>query len=388
MATILLLYHSNDRNYADALERALSDKGHDVRRRAADTFSGDEWRRALQDELPSSDAGILLITESFLRLNHLTAETGAVEALSLERGLFVVPVIVGGLPTPKFLQHLDDLTVRVGSPREFSDKHSAIVHAFEAYFSTLGGHYPRVFISHRHKDEDVATALVRLLEAAFYIERADIRCTSVHPYRLPPGERTAERVRNEIRRARVVLGILTPDTKDSSYVLLELGASWGQEVASWPLLAKGATVTDVPSPISDVQVLRLEDERECHQLIDDLPELTGLKRRVGVGAHVAERIKELAKAARGGQGARSIKPDPATEPAERQVTAAKSMQLKQLLSDSRYSGRSLAKLCKETKLSEVECRKLLLELNAREIQMKKGEGWTLRPRPERRGAGR
>jgi len=43
--------------------------------------------------------------------------------------------------------------------------------------------YPRIFISHRHKDEDFAKALVDLLMAAFYIEKGDIRCTSVQ---LPP----------------------------------------------------------------------------------------------------------------------------------------------------------------------------------------------------------
>jgi TIR domain len=101
--------------------------------------------------------------------------------------------------------------------------------------------YPRIFISHRHKDEDVGKVLVNLLEAAFHIEKGDIRCTSVQPYRLPAGARTPDRLRVEIRHAGVVLGILTPDTKESSYVLFELGASWGQNIPCFPSLRRGRT---------------------------------------------------------------------------------------------------------------------------------------------------
>lgn len=57
----------------------------------------------------------------------------------------------------------------------------------------------------------------------FAVDRKDIRCTSVRPYRLPVGENTADRLRDEITEAEVVLGILTTDTLESSYVAFELG---------------------------------------------------------------------------------------------------------------------------------------------------------------------
>jgi hypothetical protein len=158
--------------------------------------------------------------------------------------------------------------------------------------------YPRIFISHRHKEEDVAKALVNLLEAAFHIEKGDIRCTSVQPYRLPAGARTPDRLRAEIRHARVVLGILTPDTKESSYVLFELGASWGQNIPCFPFLAKGATSADIPSPIGDLHSLQLADESDCHQLINELPHVVGLRRREGFEAQIAEKISDLVQRAR------------------------------------------------------------------------------------------
>lgn len=159
------------------------------------------------------------------------------------------------------------------------------------------GHYPGIFISHCHKDEDVATALVRVLEAAFVIKIGDIRCTSVYPYRLPVGERTSDRIRAEIRWAKAVLGILTKNTEESSYVFFELGASWGQKGTFLPLLAKGGSSAHIPSPISDLHFLRMADKRQCYQLLDDLPRVAGLRRRKGVGAHAEERISELVQLA-------------------------------------------------------------------------------------------
>ena len=72
----------------------------------------------------------------------------------------------------------------------------------------------------------------------FAVDRKDIRCTSVRPYRLPVGENTADRLRDEITEAEVVLGILTTDTLESSYVAFELGSAWGQRV--WTLSVFGS----------------------------------------------------------------------------------------------------------------------------------------------------
>ncbi len=169
--------------------------------------------------------------------------------------------------------------------------------------------YPQIFISHRHKDVDVAKALVKLLEAAFHIQEKDMRCTSVQPYKLPAGEHTPDRLRAEISQARVVLGILTPDTKESSYVLFELGAAWGQKVRCFPLLAKGAISADIPSPISDLRALQLVDEGDCQQLINELPNVVGLRRCKNFKAQSAEKIRALVKQAGKAKGVpRQAKP--------------------------------------------------------------------------------
>jgi hypothetical protein len=171
------------------------------------------------------------------------------------------------------------------------------VRALGEHLSRARRGLPRLFISHRHSDVAVVQALVRLLEAAFEVEPTDLRCTSVHPYRLRAGDRTAERLRTELQFAEAVLGIVSPDLKVSSYVLFELGASWGRGGNTFPLLVRGATTADVPVPISDLHTLSLNDEAECHQLIDDLADMITLGRQTRQASLVSQRVADLVSAA-------------------------------------------------------------------------------------------
>ena len=113
----------------------------------------------------------------------------------------------------------------------------------------------------------------------FTVDRQDVRCTSVRPYRLPVGENTADRLRDEITEAEVVLGILTTDTLESSYVAFELGSAWGQRVWTCPFLAHGADQSHIPDPIRGLSPLFLSNERECFQLLNDMEGFTSLVKR-------------------------------------------------------------------------------------------------------------
>ena len=50
---------------------------------------------------------------------------------------------------------------------------------------------PRIFISHRHQDKDIARTVIDLLESAFEIAQGQIRCTSVPGYKLAVGSHSA-----------------------------------------------------------------------------------------------------------------------------------------------------------------------------------------------------
>ncbi|MCW5964563.1 MAG: hypothetical protein KIT83_11040, partial [Bryobacterales bacterium] len=100
-----------------------------------------------------------------------------------------------------------------------------------------------------------------------------------------------------------VIGILSPDTSESNYVLCELGASWGRDVPTFPVLVGGATFADVPSPLSERHSVSLEMEENCLQLVDYIASKTSLRRRDGVMGKVAQHARLLASAAvSGGRG--------------------------------------------------------------------------------------
>ena len=119
--------------------------------------------------------------------------------------------------------------------------------------------------------------------------------TSVQPYRLPFGKNTGERLRDKIKRAQAVLGLLSPDTAESSYVMFELGAAWAERIYTCPLLSRGAGVTDIPGPIYDLSPARLWVESDGYQLLRDLEAEVDLKRRDGTQGLVAEKIATLVR---------------------------------------------------------------------------------------------
>lgn len=278
MAAIFISYPSEERLVVSRLQQELQACGHEVRYDANVLVPGDDWRKEMSDVLRSSDAAVVLLSER--SSEFVCAELGAARTYAQSRGTLVIPVIVGAFKIPRFIADLE-LMFLSARDDEAAIRGLAvgINEAVEKHLVRLRGKYPAVFISHRHKDQQLAKALITLLTAAFALNNCDLRCTSVHPYTLKAGARTPDRLKAEITRAKAVLGIVTPDTSESSYVLFELGAAWGQDVMTFPLLAKGATLEHIPSPISDRHPLKLTDSDDCGQLIDDLADLTGWTRK-------------------------------------------------------------------------------------------------------------
>ncbi len=90
-----------------------------------------------------------------------------------------------------------------------------------------------VFISHSGHDEQAAAALARLLEQALELLRADIRCTSVPGYKLPPGVELRDVLRSDVAGAQAFIGLVTPASLKSDYVLFEMGARWRTFVSGY-----------------------------------------------------------------------------------------------------------------------------------------------------------
>jgi TIR domain len=273
--------------------------GHTAIYDAVELKPGSSWRDVLMQALSGADAVVVLITDEALRSPFVMGEIGATRALQHAYGrILLLPVLVGDVPEPLVINDVNWVRMEP-TPSGIVDAASKLIEAFRNEQERLRGGYPKIFISHRHADEKIVKALVNVLSAAFEIKPNHMRCTSVHPYRLKVGERTSDRLRTELQRAEAVIGVISPDVKDSSYVLFELGASWGRAGVTFPLLIRGATIADVPAPIGDLHTLSLLDLGECYQLVEDLADVVSLPRQKGQDSAIAERIADLTNLAKG-----------------------------------------------------------------------------------------
>lgn len=291
MATIFVSHAWADLDLARAVQARMSDNGHRSRIPVGTAVAGN-WRAKYAQALAAADVLIVLVSEASLASRNVLGEIGAARVLEQVRGMILLPVVVGDLVIPEFIS--DIYCFRLRNPGDLDTLVKDLDKAIDDNIKLM----PRIFISHRHKDEPIVASLTALLEQAFHLERTDIRCTSVQPYMLTPGERTSELLRTEIARAELVIGVLSPDTSESNYVLCELGASWGRDVATFPVLVRGATYADVPSPLSERHSISLEQEENCLQLVDYIASRTSLARREGAIGKVAQQAKILAAAAR------------------------------------------------------------------------------------------
>jgi hypothetical protein len=130
---------------------------------------------------------------------------------------------------------------------------------------------PAIFVSHSSKDADLAEAIVDLLRSALAINAKEIRCSSVDGYKLPGGVNTESKLREEVNAASVVIGLITPNSLASSYVMFELGARWGSGLFLVPLLA-GVRTHELNGPLSLLNALSSGNEPDLHHLLEGVGE--------------------------------------------------------------------------------------------------------------------
>ena len=300
MARIFLSYDAKDRDLARLIERGLEERKHQSVWRVDELIAGRGWGELMPRRVASADAVVAIFTPNSQNSASVWCEIGAARALAnTEMRTALLPIVVGLKEAPGYMS---DMLILWGDKTPQSDQEkliSAIDSAIQAHLTTIEkrGSSPRIFISHRHKDQAIALALTEVISTALEISQPEIRCTSVQPYRLPFGKNTGERLRDEIGRAQVVLGILSPDTSQSSYVMFELGAAWSQQIYTCPLLAQGAEYQHIPGPIFDLAPAKLWDTADCHQLLDNLEAEFGLTRLKDTQGAVSNKISALTKAA-------------------------------------------------------------------------------------------
>ena len=128
----------------------------------------------------------------------------------------------------------------------------------------------RLFISHSSRDSEFASLFVDLLKTALNMPSSQIRCTSVEGYRLPVGAKTDEQIRQDILTADVFLGLVSPESLRSLYVVFELGARWGADRPLYPILLPGTDPDVIREPLKGLNAINAGMCGDLHQLVSTL----------------------------------------------------------------------------------------------------------------------
>jgi len=308
----------NNRDYAVGreLERALMERGHTMTLQVAALPAG-RWEEQLLRGVHQADVFIPMLSPAGLGSQWVVGQTGMAISCEYTRNTLVLPVcprdqipnFVSAFHCFWFDKDLDPSQGKVSNKDRAAIKQLA-QDLHQAIVAHRAAQPPRIFISHRHKDVEVARKVIDLLKSAFHVTTRDIRCTSVPGYKLAVGSPSADSLLADLNGAEIVMGLVGPDTAESEYVLFELGASWGLHKPTFPLRIRGAAFHHVPEVLREKSSLSLAEVSQCLQLVEDVHRVSSIERkqRSGTGrgaAAVRRRARLLARAAQpaGGSGA-------------------------------------------------------------------------------------
>jgi hypothetical protein len=308
MARLFITCNNKDFTLGRHLQSALETCGHGMTL-PVDAKPAGRWEEQLLRGLQKADALIAILTPKGLGSNWVVGQTAMGIAYEHTENMLVLPVLTTK-QIPNFVAAFHCFWLGTGKRSVAVKKLAAELH--EAIVAHVAARTPRLFISHRHHDRDIARALIGLLEAGLEIEPGDIRCTSVQGYKLAVGSQSAASLQADLEGAKLVMGIIGPETSKSDYVLFELGASWGLNTPTFPLRVRGATFQHVPEVLREKSSLTLEDSSQCLQLMDDISRVCGIPRRTQrrggkVLVHVTRQVRKLTHVS-GINGRRSNKP--------------------------------------------------------------------------------
>ena len=288
---IFVSFHFDDRVFFENLTEALGHAGHqayliDLKRRLGPERIFDFM--ALDEELGNTDTVIAVISKAYAEDPWLNDEIGALMSLeSNERPDLIVPIVIDDIDDEKASRYVRSRpSVNFGR----SSFGEAIRRLLELLSSRQSQSGLLIFISHSSQDVKIARALVQLLLLAFEIRPEAIRCTAVDKFGLHAGSQI-QRLKKEIYEAKVFIGLITPSSLQSVYVLFELGARWGARRQIIPLLAGGTKPNLLKVPLRDIHALDCKRWQQIQQLIVEISDALKITTRAGYEVGIDELIR-------------------------------------------------------------------------------------------------
>lgn len=290
---IFVSFHAKDWAFFEQASEALRQSGHmayfiDLKGRLGVKKIFDFG--ALDEELRNTDVVLVLLSKRYIEDPWLADEIRALISMeNNQRPNFLVPVLIDDIKDddiPNYLRSKPRFDFR--NKNSFEAVYAELVTLLSDRKSHLG---LSVFISHSHENTDIAASLINLLLLAFpSISKSQIRCTSVDGFRLHLGA-NVDRLKIEIYEARVFIGLITPQSIQSVYVLFELGARWGARRQIMPVLAGGAQADILGGPLGNINALSCDEPDQIRQLIEDISESLKLDKRTNFDIGIKELVR-------------------------------------------------------------------------------------------------
>jgi hypothetical protein len=218
--------------------------------------------------LRASDVFLVFVSKDTRTSDFQNAEMGSARFCQVYLDdKTLMPALIDAVEPPRPLANLDCLDLSHRDPsraaqqidRELANRRRQI----------------RLFISHAHRDQDVAKQLVDVISGNLVVPPGELRCTSVPGYQLDLGARAQDDLRRELGSAACVIALLTPNSVGNDWVAFELGAAWANTKASIPLLAGGLQDKDIPGPLRGAAGGQLTLPETVDRLLDQLRQLLG-----------------------------------------------------------------------------------------------------------------
>ncbi|MET0792850.1 MAG: toll/interleukin-1 receptor domain-containing protein, partial [Polyangiaceae bacterium] len=270
MANIYVSYRSSERAFVERVANLLTAAGHRI---YIDYFVpvGAGLRNHQLEELRDCDVFLVFVSKDTRASDFQNSEMGGARIWSaFVDQKQIIPLLIDDVSAPRPLGDLDCLQV-LG--RDASLAATAIERAIQARHLLT----PRVrlFISHAHRDADLAERFIDIISDELQVPKGELRCTSVRGYELELGTDARNTLRAELGSAVCVIALLTPESMNSDWVLFELGAAWFNANATIPLLAGGLENSRLPAALQGSADGRLDSPATLERVLAQLQRLLG-----------------------------------------------------------------------------------------------------------------
>ena len=259
MANIFVSHAWADLELARTIQGRMSDKGHRSRIPVGAAVAGN-WRAKYAQALGGADVLIVLVTEASLASRNVLGEIGAARVLEHVRGTIMLPVLVGDIAIPEFIS--DIYCFRLRDPARLELLVEELDKAIDDNIKLI----PRIFISHRHKDEIVAALTALLSRPSRREERYPLHVGA--GYMLTPG-RGRQVVADRDRGPELVIGVLSR-TRRVELCVVRVGCLLGTGRRDVSVLARGAICR---------HAIAVERRRSMSLELEELSAARGLRRQ-------------------------------------------------------------------------------------------------------------